>query len=377
MKRAWGRLLYDRSVKSLLLFLWSYIVAFVVPRHRLALHVAAKHNQLQALRRRDAKPRIRTGDRLLWGLLAKLTRRWRLSLVFVEPETVLRWERDAVRLLWRAFCRLRARRARGGRPTIPDEHIELIRRISTDNPTWGVPKIQQELRLKLGIDHNGRTIARYRVRPRRDGRPRAGGQRWATFLNNQAKQIWACDFMVQYTLTLQILYVFVIVELDTRRMIHVACTGHPTLDWVKQQMRNACFDEQPKFLIHDNDGIYGQLGAARARGCRSAFDRWLRDAMHIRGIPTPYDAPQANGRCERLIGTLRRELLDHLVVLSERGLRAALGEFRRYYNGARPHQGIKAIPTPYAELRAPPPRDGRVVVHPVLGGLHHDYRRAA
>ena len=226
-----------------------------------------------------------------------------------------------------------------------------------------------------------RKLRKYRVD--RGTGPR-DSQSWRTFLKNQAKVIWACDFFVQYTVGFRILYVFVVMELGSRRVVHFNVTQHPTLAWVKQQVRNTCFDEQPKFLIHDNDGKYGQLGQpirlhknALSVSYRFSFDIWLFEVMGIRGIPTPYHAPNASAHVERLIGTLRRECLDHMLIWNERHLRRVLGEFIRWYNQGRVHQGFDGIPDPDPQLEGPFPEDGELAAIPILNGLHHDYRLVA
>ena len=166
-------------------------------------------------------------------------------------------------------------------------------------------------------------------------------QTWRSFLKNQAKALWSCDFFMQHTVGVQVLYVFVVMELASRKVVHLHVTDHPTLEWTKQQIRNVCFEEQPKFLIHDNDGKFGQFGrplpvenAGKRVSCRSAFDAWLFQEMGIRGISTPYRAPNAAAHIERLIGTLRRECLDRMLIWNERHLRRVLTEFVAWYNHA-------------------------------------------
>jgi transposase InsO family protein len=214
--------------------------------------------------------------------------------------------------------------------------------------------------------------------------PPGDSQAWRSFLKNQAKAMWTCDFFVQHTIGFRVLYVFIIMELSSRKLIHFNVTEHPTLEWTKQQVRNACFDEQPKFLLHDNDGKFGQLGrpqgmerAGKRISCRSALDVWLWKVMGIRGIPIPYGAPNAAAHIERLIGTLRRECLDRMLIWNERHLRCTLTEFNFWYNHGRVHQGLNGIPDPDPALAEPKPVGGRLVAIPVLNGLHHDYRLAA
>ena len=208
---------------------------------------------------------------------------------------------------------------------------------------------------------------------------------WRTFLKNQADAIWTCDFCVQHTVKFTALYIFVIMELGSRKVVHVNVTEHPTLAWVKQQVRNATFDREPKFLIHDNDGIFGQLGRpvtvdvnGKKVSCRSSLDLWLAEKMGIRGISTPYHAPNAAAHVERFIGTLRRELLDRILVWNEVQLRTVVNEYvHGWYNNSRVHQGIHGIPDPDPELDGEKPADGKLVARPICGGLHHDYRAVA
>ena len=181
-----------------------------------------------------------------------------------------------------------------------------------------------------------------------------------------------------------VLYIFVIMELANRKVIHLHVTDHPTLEWTKQQIRNACFEDQPKFLLHDNDGKFGQLGrrfpvenAGKKVSCRSAYDVWLWQEMGIRGVPIPFGAPNAAAHMERLIGTIRRECLDRMLIWNQRHLRCVLKEFIGWYNHGRVHQGLNGIPDPDPGLAEPKPLRGRLVAIPVLNGLHHDYRLAA
>jgi len=271
--------------------------------------------------------------------------------------------------------------ARPGRPAIADEQIHFIRRISSDHPEYGEDRIALEMELKFGICLASSTVRKYMLK--KPAGPR-DSQAWRTFLKNQAKAIWCCDFFVQHTVGFRVLYVFLIMELASRKVIHIHVTAHPTLEWTKQQIRNACFEQQPKFLLHDNDGKFGQLGrplhvecAGKQVSCRSAFDVWLWQDMGIRGVPIPYGAPNASAHIERLIGTLRRECLDRMLICNEGHLRAVLKEFINWYNQGRVHQGLNGIPDPDPALAAPKSAGGRIIAIPVLNGLHHDYRLAA
>ena len=346
--------------------------------HRVAvLRMLVLRQQLAVYKRSARKPRLKDRDRLFWSLVSRVWQDWRSELILVRPETVIRWRKRKFREFWR-----KKSGSTIGRPAIPRKHIEFIRRISSDHPEYGENRIALELELKFGIRHSTATIRKYMV----SGRPGSrDSQAWRTFLNNQSKAIWSCDFFEQHTVGFRVLYVFVIMELASRRVVNVNVTEHPTIEWVKQQVRNACFEDQlPKFLIHDNDGQYGQFGrpiqvekAGRRVSCRCGFDVWLFEVMGVRGIPTPYRAPNASAHVERLIGTLRRECLDRMLIWNERHLRSILGEFIAWYNHARVHQGLHGIPDPDPSLSAPRPAEGRLVAIPVLGGLHHDYRLAA
>ncbi len=204
-------------------------------------------------------------------------------MILVKPETVIRWRERKFREFWR-----KKSQNRPGRPAIPNEHIDFIRRISSDHPEYGEDRIALELEVKFGIRHACSTVRRYMVKRRLGPRD---SQAWRSFLKNQAKAMWSCDFFVQHTVGFQVLYVFVVMEIASRKVIHLHVTDHPTLEWTKQQIRNVCFEEQPKFLLHDNDGKFGQFGrplrvenAGKWVSCRSAFDEWLWQEMGIRGI---------------------------------------------------------------------------------------------
>jgi transposase InsO family protein len=237
------------------------------------------------------------------------------------------------------------------------------------------------LEVKFGIHHASFTVRRYMVK-RCPGT--TDSQTWRNFLKNQAKAMLCCDFFVQQMIGFRVLYVFVVMELASRKVLHFHITDQPTLEWTEQQLRYACFDSQPKFLLHDNDGKFGQFGRPRrieiegnSISCRSAFDVWLWQEMGIRGIATPYRAPNAAAHMERLIGTLRRECLDRMLIWNEGHFRCVLKEFVNWYNHGRGHQGLNWIPDPDPRLAAPKPVNGKLVAIPFLNGLHHDYRLAA
>jgi putative transposase len=285
---------------------------------------------------------------------------WRDALVIVKPETFLKWHRTGIRTFWRwKSCKT-------GRPPLPKNLKELVREMARDNPTWGEERIANELSVKLGIQVSPRTVGKYLERGDGGGRD----QRWATFIRNHAKAIVACDFFVSITATFQILYVFVAMEIGSRRILHINVTEHPTAEWTTQVFREILADPHPyRFVIHDRDSIFS-----------SSLDAALRD-FGVRAIRTPVRAPKANALCERLIGTIRRECLDYLIPINERHLRLILKEFVVHYNRRRPHSALgPGIPepvqasVPVSVHRHKLPAGYRVASKPVLGGLHHEYR---
>ncbi|CAA9546964.1 MAG: Mobile element protein [uncultured Thermomicrobiales bacterium] len=325
-------------------------------RRQLLAENALLRQQLLVLRRSVKRPAMTPTDRAFLMLLAGRVRAWREALLIVRPDTLLRWHRAGFRSFWRHKSR-----PGPGRPPLPAETVALIRRIAADNPLWGAERIRGELG-KLGLRVAKRTIQTY-LRGKQAPRPR--GQGWATFLRAHAAGIWACDFLPVTDLLFRPLFAFFIIELATRRVVHVSATRHPTDAWVAQQLREATpFEQRPRYLIRDNDSKFG-----------ATFAR-VAETSGIAILHTPYRAPRANAVCERFLGSVRRECLDHLQVLGERHLSRVLREYVVYFNRARPHQGL-AQATPESSSDATGNREGPVRALPVLGGLHHDYRRAA
>lgn len=231
-----------------------------------------------------------------------------------------------------------------------------------ENRLWGAERIRGEL-LKLGIEVSKRTIQKYMSQA---GQRRSGQQTWATFLKNHARDIWACDFTVAHDLFFRPIYIFVIIELQARQIIHTAVTRSPSDEWTRQQLREATpWGQGPKYLIRDRDKKYGPL-----------FSRLCRQ-RGIRELKTPVRVPRANAVCERFIGSLRRECLDYRLVLNCTQLHWVVREYVNYYNSARPHQGIEQrVPIRYHQP-AHPPGSGKIMARPILGGLHHAYSRGA
>jgi putative transposase len=317
---------------------------------------ALLRQQLIVLARSTKRPRITRSDRALLVLLASRVRSWRQALLIVQPATLLRWHRAGVRLVrrWRSAPRSAQRR-------VPPETVALIRRMARDNRLWGAERVRGEL-LELGIAVGKRTVQRHmrRVRP-----PRPAGQTWATFLRIHGREIWACDFLQLTDLLFRPIFALFVVELGSRRVIHVGVTREPTDAWVAQQLREATpRGAGPRFLVHDHDAKYGP-----------AFGR-VAAASGIEVIRTPIRAPRANAVCERFLGSVRRECVDHLLILGERHLGRVLAEYVAHFNGGRPHQGIDQRPPLSADTVARPRRSrgsARLVAVPVLGGLHHEY----
>jgi transposase InsO family protein len=288
---------------------------------------------------------------------------WRQAFVIVQPQTFIRWHRQGFGLFWRWI-------SRPGRPPIPPDLQTLIRRMAQDNPTWGEERIANELLLKLGLRVLPR-IVRKSV-PKRVGHgrdTRATSQHWRTFIRNHAQAIVACDFCVVVTATFRLLYVFVLMEHATRRILHINVTIHPTAPWKLQQLREAIpADHRYRFLLHDRDSIFS-----------AQLDRRIQH-LGLRVLKTPPQSPQANALCERLLGTLQRECVDYLIPLSDKHLRRILAQWVPHYNRGRPHMSLgPGIPQPPPHLpvllhvhRHRLPDHLGVVTRPILGGLHHE-----
>lgn len=318
--------------------------------------------QLIVLERQVARPQLRQRDRVVLVMLVSRIQAWRDALIIVKPDTLIRWHRRGFKLFWRWKSRTKQ-----GRPPIAAETIALIEEMAINNRIWRAKRIQGEL-LKLGIKVSKETVKKYMRRARKGLPPLKRGQTWATFLANHAGETWACDFVQTYDLLFRAVFVYSIIELGSRRVVHYGVTRSPSDVWVAQQVREATpYDERPRFLIRDNDKKYGQC-----------FIRVAEDRQ-IKVLRTPVRAPKANAICERFIGSVRRECLDHMVILSERHLHRVVGEYVAYFNHSRPHQGIgQRIPDPPDDTGCEE-QEGvtRVIGHPVLGGLHHGYRRVA
>ena len=308
--------------------------------------------QLIVLKRSPpARPRLKATDRLIFVCLYRLFPSLLDASIIFKPETLLRWHRIGFRLFWRWKSRRRI-----GRPAVSADIRRLVRRISRENALWGAPRIHGEL-LKLGVEIAQSTVAKYMARRR--GPPSQG---WKTFLHNHAPDIAAIDLFVVPTVGLKLLYGLAIIHLERRRLVWTNVTTNPTAEWIARQITEAFpWDQAPRYLVRDRDASYGSIVRNRIQ------------AMGIRDRPTAPRSPWQNGHIEGLIGSIPRECLDHVVVLSEAHLRQILMAYADYYNRARTHLTLDKD----APLGRPAQPIGQIVATPLLGGLHHQYVRMA
>jgi putative transposase len=334
--------------------LGTFLRAMLFGSATIALENLALRHQLGVLQRSIRRPRLARRDRILWVWLSRLWTGWRSSLIIVRPATVLAWHRQGFQLYWR----WKSKGSAVGRPKLDAEIRRLIRRMARENPTWGRRRIQAELAL-LGYEVAELTVAKYMLRP--SPRPSAA---WRAFLTAHARDIVAVDFFLVPTLTFRLLFVFVVLRHDRRELLHVNVTDHPTALWTARQIIEAFPDDSaPRFLLRDRDAIYGEEFARRVKG------------MGIHEVLIAPRAPWQNPFVERVIGSIRRECLDHFLILNAAHLRRLLRGYIGYYNPARPHQSLDHnSPRPRV---VEPPSCGRIVAIPQVGGLHHRYQRIA
>jgi len=342
-----------------------YLGLLLLSRASLQAKVLLLEKQLAMYNERGVRPRrARDSERISMALLTRLIPSWRKLMVTITPDTVCRWHKQLGSLLWRR------RSFRNGRPPLPYEIRMMIAMIHEENPLWSPRRIRDEARLKLGVRVAEATVRKY-LGSGQDSGPRSGGQSWATFVRNHAQETLACDFLTVWTAGFRVVYVFVIMEIGSRRILHVNVTSSPSVAWVIQQLREAIPCVHPwRFLVHDRDGVFGRV---------------FREAVKAFGIEplrTPPRSPKANAFIERLNGTLRRECLDHVIALNERHLLRILREYAAHYSEARPHMALgPGIPNPPPHLPVEPnarrhalPEGFEIIRKPVLGGLHHEYR---
>jgi putative transposase len=364
---------WQRNVHSVLIVLWELLqdgfqFMNVAARSRTAVaaEVLFLRKQLAYYQDHQIRPRRLTDAARLSLMLWSRLFAWKEALTVVTPATFVRWHRKSFKLYW-------GWKSRGGRPPLPKDIRQLIARMVKENVTWGEERIADELSLKLGICVSPRTVRKYWPRELDEaGRNRASSQHWRTFIKNHARGIVACDFLVAVTVRFQVLYVFLMMEVGSRRILHYNVTAHPTVAWTVQQFREAIpSDHGYRFLIHDRDSIFS-----------AELDEEIKSSFGVQVLRTPVRAPKANAYCERLVGTVRRECLDFMIPLNERHLRSVLRPWVAHYNKGRPHSSLGPGIPEKAWAAAPPrltnhrhklPPDCEVRVTDVLSGLHHEY----
>jgi transposase InsO family protein len=335
---------------ALVLFILAILASPFKSQSRLEAENAALRHQLTVVRRKlHGRVRLTNNDRLFFILLYRWFPSVLKAITIIRPETLVRWHRAGFRRYWRWKSR-----SLGGRPQIGTDLRALIRRMSIENVLWGAPRIHGEL-LKLGFEVAQSTVAKYMVK--RGGSPSQG---WCTFLRNHAPDIAAMDLFIAPTIGFDLLYGFIIVRLDRRDLVWINVTANPTAEWIARQITEAFpWDEAPHYLIRDRDRLYGAIVTRRMR------------AMGIRDKPIAPASPWQNGFAERLIGSIRRECVDHIIVLSEAHLRRILTKYAAYYNALRTHRSLNKDAPFHRAIQ----RLGGITSQPVLGGLHHQYCR--
>ena len=354
------------------LYVWYLVLTHVLKdslksRAALEMEILALRSQLsifqqQIINRKLPKPRPTPVFRQLWFFISKLCPDWKSALFVVKPETVIRWHHTAFRFYW-------AKKSKPpGRLAISSATISLIKRIHKENPLWSPERIHDQL-MNLGITDTPtpNTIAKYLSIQKPPSEKSL--QSWKAFLANHRQGIWAMDFLTVPTIFFKVLYVLIVISHDRRVIKHFAITSHPTSAWVAQQLREATpFGNQPEYLIHDNDRIF----------VSKELQAFLTNT-EIKSIRTGFHSPWQNGICERTVGILRRELLDHIIPMNEKHLEYLLRTYiYDYYNPHRTHQGI-GRQTPFPSERPPETSIAKtnLISNPVLGGLYHNYRKAA
>jgi transposase InsO family protein len=346
----------ERIGEMPVLFLFAFrLVRLLLSGHQaIAIENAALRMQIAAFQRKRKRPLLTTLDRLFWVSLRSVWCDWRHPLLYVQADTVVRWQRERFRKFWARLAK--PQRRRRGRPGTPAELQRLIEQMAAANPLWRAPRIHGELKM-LGIAISERTVSRILRRLRRPP-----NQTWKTFLHNHVGQIVSIDFFTVPTITMRVLFVLIVLEHDRRKVLHFNVTEHPTGAWTAQQIVEAFADrDAAQYLIRDRDSRY------------SAEVRLRIKSLDIQQILTAPKSPWQNPYAERLIGSIRRECLNHYIILNARHLKRTLSSYFRYYHESRTHLGLgKQCPFPRETLTA-----GKIVAIPQLGGLHHRYERIA
>jgi transposase InsO family protein len=335
---------------ALFCFVLAILISPFKSKSRLEAENAVLRHQLIVLRRKlRGRVRLTNSDRWFFIQLYRWFPSILNAITIIKPETLVRWHRAGFRCYWRWKSH-----SLGGRPQIDTDLRALIRRMSIENPLWGAPRIHGEL-LKLGFELAQSTVAKYMVE--RCGLPTQG---WRTFLRNHAPDIAAMDLFVVPTIGFNLLYALVIIRLHRRNLVWINVTTNPTAEWIARQITEAFpWNEAPQYLIRDRDRVYGTVVTRRLR------------AMGIRDKPIAPGSPWQNGFAERLIGSIRRDCVDHMIVFGEAHLRRILTKYAAYYNELRTHRSLNKDAPIHRAIQ----HVGSIVSTPVLGGLHHHYVR--
>jgi transposase InsO family protein len=339
---------------SILTLLITFLGSLSKSHRQLVLENLALRQQVTMLRQSVKRPRATTTDRMFWILFSRYVDGWRHILHGLHPDTVVRWHKQGFRLYWR----WKSRGPHPGRPPIDKALRKLIRKMQATNTGWGAPRIHGEL-LKLGIEVSQATVSKYMLHPKRPP-----SQSWRTFLNNHTDCLAAMDFFTVPTARFRVLYVFIVLSHDRRRIVHFNATEHPTAQWTAQQLLEAFpFDSAPRYLLRDRDAIYSKFVQRRI------------GALGIEEVISAPRSPWQNAYVERVIGSIRRDCLDHVIILNEQHLRRILRDYFDYYHSCRTHLSLNKD-SPEARSVEPGAHDN-IIALPRVGGLHHRYTRAA
>ena len=340
-------------MKILAKLLFELARSLFTSKRDLILENLMLRQQLTIYQRKNKRPRLENIDRVILVWISRVFSKWKSALIVAQASTLIGWHRKGFKLYWKRKSR------RVGRPTINWELIKLIRRMQKENPLWSAQRIQGELTI-LGYSVCDNTVAKYMRKSKTDP---GKIQRWLTFLRNHAKYTVGIDFLVVRTISFKALYVFIALSHDRRKILHFGVSSKPHAQWAIQQLRETfAFDETTKYVIRDNDKIFS-----------GDFKQQIRN-FGLKDTPTAPRSPWQNPICERVIGTLRRECLDHMIILSEKHLHDILHEYIfEYYNISRTHMSLEKD----SPVHRPMQTEGKIISKPILGGLHHVYSRVA
>jgi len=339
-------------MKAVLLPVIEFIFSFFQSHLSMKMEIAALRHQLLIYQRKNKNPKIKATDRILWSWISKFWPGWKDALIFVKPATVIAWRRKKFREHWTKLCRS----GKPGRPSVEPEVVNLIHDMSRTNPVWGSPRIRDELH-KIGIDLAKSTIEKYMVKHRKPPSPS-----WRAFLDNHVRDLVSIDFFVVPTIRNTVLFVFLVFAHDRRCVIHFNVTEHLTAEWTAQQIVEAFpWDTAPRFLLRDRDSIYGH-----------AFQSRLKN-IGIKEVKTAPRSPWQSPYVERLLGSIRHECLDQVIVLNESHLKRILTGYFSYYHRYRTHLSLDGDCPESRPVQAK--KMGKVVAFPEVGGLHHHYER--